>query len=159
MIFFSITHYDSNAMQKNINSATIISKYPALMSNEIIINRSKLTKIDIYQVQRLYQCTTLRAPRIVRIREEHRSRIEKADKRFMIETEIHDIDPKLALKYLNKSHKLCGLEHYWPLNYPIIDQNHRHYKYSCIPKVENKKACRFSMQCLDERAFCIRLFF
>ena len=58
--------------------------------------------------------------------------------------------------YLKKTHEICGLNHFWPVNYPLVNSSHRLYKLMCVPKRPLKSSCKFSIECSDENAVCFR---
>jgi hypothetical protein len=68
------------------------------------------------------------------------------------------INEEVVGKYLAKTYDVCGIDHYWPLNYPIVENNHNLYKLMCIRKKQVKESCKFSLECIDERAVCLRPF-
>ncbi len=154
-------HYNSNNFQKD-DGPTLLSRVPALVSdkNEIHAKRDKMTPIDIYKIQKLYRCEALTIPEVIR---EHDSieedRIEKINKRFMLETRFNGISETLAEKYLEKTYETCGIDYAWPVDYPLVESNHRLYKLMCMRKKAPGGRCRFSVECDDEEAVCVRPFF
>jgi hypothetical protein len=66
--FYSVTHYDSDALQINSKSPTILSKIPALISDnfELFHKRETLSPIDIHKVQSLYKCKVITIPTIAK---------------------------------------------------------------------------------------------
>jgi hypothetical protein len=159
--FHSIIHYNSDALQKN-SEPTIVSKIPVLISdsNEIHHVREKLTPIDVYKIQRFYKCAHIPIPEIVKENDSiEDERMGKINERFRLEARFQSISEELIQAYLDKTYDSCGIEHYWPPNYPLVDSKHRLYKLMCQRKKQVKERCRFSIECLDEIAVCVRPFF
>lgn len=160
--FFSITHYNSNALQKRRNEPTLVSKIPALLTknNQIEIERRLLSNIDILQLQSMYNCKKLKSPKIIKeIDDEDREHREKQSKRFELEAAFLDLDANLTRRYLNKTYETCGMNHFWPADYPLVESNHKHYEYICIAKKKNNERCFFSIECADDESVCMRPFF
>lgn len=68
--FSSITHYNSDAHQTNENKITIQSKFPSLVNNyKLEFDRKSLSKIDILQLQKLYECEEVKMPFLVKARD------------------------------------------------------------------------------------------
>lgn len=148
-------------MQRN-GQPTILSKIPVLISdnNEIHHVRDKLTPIDIFKLQKLYKCSSIDIPEIVHENDSiEEERMEKMRQRFKLEAKFNGIGEELVEKYLQKSYTTCGVEHYWPLSYPIVESDHRLYKLMCTRKKSVKESCRFSIECNDDFAVCVRPFF
>lgn len=159
--FHSIIHYNSNAFKKD-DSPTILSKIPALYSdhNEIHLLRDRLSPIDIFKIQSLYKCRTLTIP--VTLKENdaiEEERIDKINKRFNLETEFNNVDSDLASRYLEKTYEMCGIDYVWPVDYPLVESKHRLYKLLCQKKKNPRGRCRYSIECNDEEAFCLRPLF
>lgn len=160
--FFSITHYNSDALQKSKNQPTIVSKIPALLSknNQIEVERRFFSAIDIIQVQSLYNCKKMNSPKISKESSvqdtEHRL---KQSKRFEKEAAFLGLDKDLIQKYLNKTYDTCGLDHFWPADYPLVESNHKHYQYICVEKKNSNGRCLFSLECSNDEAVCNRPFF
>lgn len=160
--FHSVIHYDSNAMKNRNNGPTIVSKIPVLISetNEIYHHREKLTPIDVYKIQRFYKCNTIPIPEIVKEQDTlEEDKMNKINGRFRLEAQFDGISDDLIEKYLEKTYDTCGVEHYWPPNYPLVEVKHRLYKLMCSRKKGVKERCRFSIECQDELAVCIRPFY
>jgi hypothetical protein len=66
--FYSVTHYDSDALQINSRNPTILSKIPGLILDnfELFHKRETLSPIDIYKVQSLYKCKVITVPTITK---------------------------------------------------------------------------------------------
>ncbi len=133
-----------------------------MLSKGNIINfeRNTLSKIDILQIQKFYQCDEIEAPKIRKAIDFSDMLImqQEAD-RFINEALFNGIDHDLATKYIEKSLNKCGLDHYWNMEYPLVDSKHKHYDLVCEEKKLVTNACRFSHECKGVDASCIRLFF
>jgi len=162
--FHSITHYNSDALQLNKEIPTILSRIPALLSdqNQLYIQREKLSPIDIYKVQKLYKCSLIKAPRIVKYEDdddtEHEA-LEKVKERFNTEAKFSSINETLIERYLKKTYETCGINHFWPHDYPLVKTEHELYKLICVHKKSYGESCRFSLDCVDNDAICVRPFF
>jgi hypothetical protein len=160
--FFSITHYNSDAMQVDKTAPTILSKIPALVSkdNQIEIERRYLSNIDIIQVQTMYNCKKIKTPAIAALatNEDMDHRLKQSN-RFQIEAAFLGLDDNLIKKYLNKTYETCGMNHFWPIDYPLVESNHKHYQLNCIEKKPTYGRCFFSLECISDNAVCNRPFF
>jgi hypothetical protein len=113
--FYSITHYNSNAMQIDPNTPTITSKIQALLSDnqELFHNRENLSPIDIYKIQKLYNCKVITIPK-VKINdgglEDILVKTAKINKRFKLEASLREISNELMDKYLKKNYETCGID-------------------------------------------------
>jgi hypothetical protein len=139
-----------------------LSKIPALVSekNQLYSSRDKMTPIDIYKLQKLYKCQALTIPEVIKERDSiEEERVEKINKRFKLETRFNGISDALAEKYLEKTYETCGIDHFWPVDYPLVESTHRFYKLMCTRKKAPFGRCRFSVECNDEEAVCVRPFF
>lgn len=158
----SILHFDSNTYQKTKTQLPITSKIESfLSSNNIDADRSTMSKIDIIEVQTNYACKQIQIPTISHEYDledtELRSKIEK---RFEIESAFLKKDKQLTQNYLNKTFETCGMNHYWPFDYPLVQSNHKHYQLYCQKKKESLEKCLFSIECgPDDSAVCVRFFF
>lgn len=160
--FLSITHYNSNALQIDKTKANILSKIPALISKENKLNfeRNTLSKIDILQIQKLYECNEIVQPWIRKAMDfSELEETRKINDRFTNEAIFSGISEELVEKYLEKTTKTCGIEHYWHMEYPLVESEHKHYLYVCEKKKLANQYCRFSIECQGEDSSCIRLFF
>lgn len=160
--FFSVTHYNSDALQRNRHDLTILSKTPALVNdkNEIFFERNFLSNIDKIQIQRLYKCKEIEMPNIVKMKSfADEAKVQKLRDRFEIETSFESYDKNIVDKYLQRTIRTCGMNHFWPSEYPLVDQDHELYKLVCIKKRDIGERCRFSLECMNEEAVCIRIFF
>jgi hypothetical protein len=166
--FHSVMHYDSNFFQKNFFKPTIVSKIPVLISesNEIYHDRDRLTPIDVYKIQRLYKCPTIPVPKIVtektgsmNVNDDDDEQQRKIKERFYLEGKFSGTSDELLQRYLNKSYETCGVEHFWPPSYPLVESNHPLYKLMCLPKRKTLKICRFSFECAGEKSVCVQPFF
>ncbi|CAF0843490.1 unnamed protein product [Brachionus calyciflorus] len=157
--FHSVIHYNSDALQ-NANKPTLISKVPILLSdsNEIYHKREGMTPLDIYKIQRLYKCKALEIPDFITGISQDDERVEREKKRFKTEANFNSISNEMIEKYLNQTFSLCGGNYFWPLNYPLVESNHRLYKLICMKKKSPGEKCRFSIECNSE-SVCIRPFF
>ncbi len=157
--FHSVIHYNSHAFSSYFNSPTILSKIPALDSDQNEINhpRDKLTPIDIFKIQSLYKCNTLTIPSIIKSADSiEEEKMEKISARLRIEARFNGVSDDLVEKYLEKTYDTCGVDHYWPPDYPLVESEHRLYKLMCLPKKTTYERCRFSIECQDEDAVCFR---
>lgn len=170
--YFSIMHYNSKSFSRN-GKALIRSKHPILLSDDGIlkINIKKLSPIDIIQVQRMYNCPQLKLPSIVKLYTKNGSIllgayktinddaiINSSSKEFLkLISDVRQLrrNLKLNLKnlfnltkiyYLN-SVKICGLNYYWPLNYPITNEFNVLYRFICEPKKHAGDFCSLTFQC------------
>lgn len=160
--FFSVTHYNSDALTKDRKQLTILAKMPALVNdkNEIFFERNTMSNLDILQIQLLYKCRTMAPPDIVKTKSfADEAKIAKLRDRFKLETAFDSIDESVSDKFLQRTFRTCGLSHFWPSEYPLIDDNNELYTYVCIKKRAQGERCRFSLECEDEDAVCIRPFF
>lgn len=160
--FFSITHYNSDALQKSKQLPTILSKIPALISkdNQIEIERRYLSNIDIIQVQTLYNCRKLPMPNISKqVTSEDADHRVKQSKRFQIEAKFLGVNDSLIERYLNKTYDTCGMNHFWPADYPLVESDHKHYQLNCVSKKKNFERCLFSLECSNDETVCNRPFF
>lgn len=137
----------------------MVSKVPILISgsNEIYHNRESLTPIDIYKIQKLYKCKTISIPELVS--DADPARMEEIKKRFRTETNFNGISEELIERYLDHSFGICGLNRYWPVDYPMVNSTHRLYKLMCLKKKDIGQECRFSIECQDDLSVCVRPFF
>jgi hypothetical protein len=158
-------HYDW--ITNDNSDPKMLSKFPPLVSdkNALRSSRDKLSPIDVHKIQTLYQCEAISVPE-VRSDSIDEVRLANITKRFMTETKINDISEALAEKYLETSLRLCGENHFWPVHYPLVEDEHPLYKLMCTPKrVASPKdewygKCRFSVECDDrEKSYCVRPFF
>lgn len=62
-------------------------------------------------------------------------------------------------EYLKKNYLTCGLDYFWPADYPIVDSKDPLYNLICIRKKEVNEPCKFSIECKDGDAACVRVFF
>lgn len=156
--FQSVIHYNSDALQ-NHQKPTLISKVPILISssNEIYYQRESLTPIDIYKIQKLYKCKTIKIPELISSIDPERA--EEIKKRFRTEAYFNEINSELVERYLTHSFNLCGFNRYWPVDYPLVNSTHRLYKLMCQKKREIGEQCRFSIECQDDLSVCVRPFF
>jgi hypothetical protein len=69
------------------------------------------------------------------------------------------ISDEVLLRYMNQTYQMCGLEHYWPVNYPLVESRHPLYKLMCARKKGENEKCKFSFECSDKQATCLRPFF
>lgn len=62
--FYSVTHYNSDALQISTSSPTILSKIPALILDnfKLFHKRETVSPIDIYKIQSLYHCQLIKTP-------------------------------------------------------------------------------------------------
>jgi len=128
--------------------------------NRINFERSTLSKIDILQIQKFYQCEELEGPNIRKAIEfSDMLRMQKETERFMNEALFNGINEELAHNYIDKSINKCGLDHYWNLEYPLVDSKHKHYEFICEKKKVVGSGCRYSLECDGVDASCIRLFY
>lgn len=51
------------------------------------------------------------------------------------------------------------MDHYWPVNYPLVDNDHWLYNLMCQPKRARYEKCRLSFECRGENSVCLRLFY
>ena len=125
------------------------------------MDRNGLSPIDIYKIQKLYKCEVLTIPEILSLDETEVDieKIEKTKNRFKLETGFNSVNESLADLYLSKTYETCGLNHVWPVDYPLVDSKHRLYKLMCIRKKPTMGRCRYSIECDSENAFCVRPFF
>jgi hypothetical protein len=66
--YYSVTHYNSDAMQKSYSKSTLLSKIAALVNDDFKLfhTRETTSPIDIYKIQSLYHCQLIKTPLIVR---------------------------------------------------------------------------------------------
>jgi hypothetical protein len=77
-------------------------------------------------------------------------------KRFETEAAFNGITPELRDKYFQKTYNSCGMKHFWPVNYPMVESNHTLYTLVCTLKKKFGEKCRFSLECADDDAVCVR---
>lgn len=159
--FYSIMHYNSNSFQQNVilDKQTIQSKYPSLLSNKNLYHsKEELSPIDIYKIQKLYQCKTIDMPKIVYLNESlsNKNKTVLRELRFIVEASASSINKNVIDRYLRQTYDICGENHYWPYDYPLIDSRNDIYKLICMPKKKLDDICRFSIECLDDNAVCVR---
>lgn len=119
-----------------------------------------LTPIDIFKVQKLYECNSIDIPEIVHeLYWFDKYKMSQIRIRFRLEASFNGIGEELIEKYVEKTFKTCGLKHFWPVNYPIVESKHRLYTLMCIKKKTVLETCMFSIECEDEYAVCVRPFF
>lgn len=160
--FFSVTHYNSDALTSNRNDFSILSKFPALVNdkNEIFYERNALSRLDILQIQRFYGCKEAKRPNIVRMQPfVDEAKVSKLRNRLNIETSFENVEKSIVDKYVQRTYKTCGMSHFWPSEYPLVDSDHELYAYVCEEKKKLGQRCRFSFDCEDEEAVCVRLLF
>ena len=135
--FSSIIHYNSDAMQNDNNKPTLLSKFPSLLSSNGTLERKRdsFSKLDILKIQTLYGCEVIEPPRITYPMDANDlSEIEEISKRFRIETEFLGMNQTLVDTYLIKSLSTCGIGHFWDLDYPLVEKEHKHYEMVCEEK-------------------------
>lgn len=146
--------YNSDALQANKNKLTITSKYPSLLKEEKIqIERDTLSLIDIIQIQRFYNCEQISLDNFKIVNITSMQLVENLYGRFREETSNLKISRDLANKYFKRTIQTCGLYHYWPLDYPIVENNHELYKTVCLKKKGKNEPCKFTEECNIEKGF------
>jgi hypothetical protein len=123
--------------------------------------RNQMSPIDILQIQTSYSCKLLKKPDIIHEYDvedsELRSRIEK---RFHIEAAYVKKTHDLISNYLNRTFETCGMNHYWTLEYPIVQSQHKDYLFYCKEKKKSFEKCSFSIECgPQDKRVCVRPFF
>lgn len=160
--FLSITHYNSNAMPIDENKPTLLAKFPSLISknHKLNIERSGFSKIDILQIQKLYECKQIERPQITQpIAQVDLDLMMNVMGRLKHEALFVGTEENTIEKYIEKSVDKCGMNHYWNLNYPIVTSDHKHYEFFCEEKRSYGKTCQFSIQCAGLDSSCFRMFF
>ena len=103
----------------------------------------------------MFRCDTLPIPGEGMSESVEESRLVKIVERFKTETVLDSsINQTLVDIYLEKTHQLCGLDRVWPLEYPIVESNHKLYKFLCVQKKEKWSKCHYSIECDNEEAVC-----
>lgn len=51
------------------------------------------------------------------------------------------------------------MDHYWPVNYPLVDSQHALYNLMCKPKKARYEKCKLSFECKGENSVCLRLLY
>jgi dGTP triphosphohydrolase len=126
---------------------------------ELFYKRDRLSKIDIYKIQKVYGCDLIKLPHIEYYNETTSYLIEDINERFHIEAAFEQVDTLLVEEYLNKSNSFCGRNHFWPIDYPLVTDKNELYKLVCQEKKKLSATCQFSLECLDEEAICVRFLF
>lgn len=163
--FYSITHYNSDSMQIDPEVPTITSRIRALISNDkkLFHSRDSLSPIDIYKIQKLYDCDVLTIPKTRPGNEtldELLLKTKKINARFHLEASFHKTTTfQVREEYLKKNYLTCGLDYFWPADYPIVDSKDPLYNLICIRKKKVNEPCKFSIECKDGDAACVRVFF
>lgn len=158
--YYSVTHYNSDAMQKSNDKPTILSKIPALVNDnfKLFHSRETTSPIDIYKIQSLYHCQLMKTPLIMRnVLDE--STKDLVETRFRTEAKFRGIATNIIDKYLSKTYTTCGSNHFWPSDYPLVDSKHPLYTLICQEKKELNGECKFSFECLNHQAACVRFMF
>ena len=158
--YLSITHYNSYSLQKKNGQSTMLSKIPALYakSNKIEMDRDTVSNIDVFQVQSAYNCKLIPVPEYEVDEFRLLSFKRSLSERLIKEAKFRGVSDDVIEKYLEKTFTVCGLDHYWPIDYPIVESNHLHYRFVCKTKKEPNQKCKYSIECEDD-AYCVRPFF
>ena len=81
-------------------------------NQELFHNRENLSPIDIYKIQKLYNCKVITIPKI-KINEggleDVLVKTAKINKRFKLEASLREISNDLMDKYLKKNYETCGI--------------------------------------------------
>lgn len=159
--YFSVLHFNSNQFQKK-SMPVITTKFDSLWNGNLLADiPNKLSKLDVYKIQHEYECLTRKLPYIFYEYDEDDFEL-KADieKRFMTEANFLRKDKMLIRSYLNKSFETCGMDHYWPYDYPLVTSTNKYYHYYCEEKKKPSSKCLFSIECGPrDEAVCVRFFF
>lgn len=103
--FHSIIHYTTYQGSNNIFkiNPVLLSRLPVLIStaNEIEFERELLTPIDVYKIQRFYNCSTIKATDIQYEPSEglDKDRFENILRRFTLETHFKGVSEDVVTKY------------------------------------------------------------
>ena len=106
--YFSLMHYGSDYFVKAPTTKNMLSKYPALVKEKnkrYDINRRKsLSRLDILQIQRFYECKELKKPDIVAFKPSREKRKVKMLRKLLLKDKLKDeMDESLIEKYAQRS--------------------------------------------------------
>lgn len=151
--YHSILHYNNPDAPK-------AEKSNMLYFDKLDEYRNTLSTLDKYIVQTLYKCKQISMPD-VELSEDNieQENWDKIIERFRLEAEFNCISKDIVDKYLDKSYEMCGVSHTWPLSYPLLESKHPWYKLLCLNKKPHGSRCRYSIECEDETAVCVRPFY
>ena len=110
----------------------------------------ELSPIDIIQIQRFYGCKETSIPQVTKINEKHMNGLHDAYGQFVKEAIQLGFNLTLANSYFTRSLKTCGYDHYWPLDYPIVENHHELYKTVCLKKKKKNGSCKFTIECEND---------
>jgi hypothetical protein len=162
--YHSILHLNSNSFQKDKSIPLIKSKFNSF-NNLMLINSEDrsttnlMSPIDIIEIQNNYGCKSIKMPDILYEHTVEDSKLRTdLEKRFKLEADFLRRDKQLMNLYLNKTFETCGMNHYWPFDYPLVESQHKHYQLYCLQKKKTTEKCRFSLECVND-AVCVRFAF
>jgi hypothetical protein len=122
--------------------------FPTLFKNNTVqIERNQLSPIDIIQVQRKYGCNEASIQEIVAVGNKSTDYINSFVLKFETEAANLKIPESVSYSYLVRSMVTCGVSHYWPLDYPIVEHDHELYRAICRQQKPKNEPCKFTLEC------------
>ena len=139
--------YSSHTLSSD-KHLSITSKIPSLLETEKIdFKYEELSPIDIIEVQRFYNCQEDSLLNIKEITKEEMNNLDDSYAQIVNEAILLKFNLNLTNKYFKRSLKTCGLDHYWPLDYPIVPNHHELYKTVCLKKKGKNGPCKLTIEC------------